>query len=695
MPLSTSHYIAELPRDRLTLPEPYLYKLLLDAQKLEDTAERRREFKRLLVTRQMEEGIAPPQVDQKELTDFMNPDDPELKMDRSLALARLLERHLEEIQDFLESQRPAVLELFHRESPLRQGEMDRAYFENPELVRADLEAFATQFGIDKTPLDLHTGNIQDLHIICQNGQKVRGRFYLETACKALGTAKNKTEASSKVAAILKQLLKTVGFDIFDKDYFQDQAKVKADLTVFASQLGEGKIPFDLSTLNIGPLSITCQNGRVIKGQSYLRIAAIALGFGKNTVEAMRVRGYTLKYLLKTAGFDLFDEDYFRDPNKVKADLTAFAIQLGAHKTLLELNAKKLRSLSIVCTNGQTMRGGTYLSAAARALGFAKDSKEAKTAHSQVFKHLLKIVGFDIPEYAPLDKAYFEDPDKVKADLTAFAAELGEDKTPLDLSTSNIKPLSINCQNGQVMKGQAYLHIAAKTFGFVRTTKEASSKLFQTFRKLKQIAGFEVNVTELTEYPPLDETYFKEAANVRTDLEALALAASEKAGKTIQPKGLNTGHLETFFTLTTGESMIGQTYLRCAAMALGKAKNKKEVSTMYKSILISLKKIAGFEVTEYPLLDEFYSRDSAKVRTDLDSLAEAVSKKTGKTIQSNNLNTTHVETSFVLTTGESITGSTYLNRVAKALGKAKDHKEAQGIQKATLALLKKTAGFTPE
>ncbi|MDH5597425.1 MAG: hypothetical protein OEY44_04925, partial [Candidatus Peregrinibacteria bacterium] len=189
------------------------------------------------------------------------------------------------------------------------------------------------------------------------------------------------------------LLKLANFDVFDADYFKNPENLQADLTVFASQLGQGKTPLDLNTKNIAPLSITCRNGQPMRGENYLRTAAKALGFAKDKAAAGSKKAETLKHLLKLANFDVFDADYFKNPENLQADLTVFASQLGQGKTPLDLNTNNIGPLSITCQNGQSMRGRTYLKTAARAMSFAKDNKEAASKQAETLRRLKEIAGY--------------------------------------------------------------------------------------------------------------------------------------------------------------------------------------------------------------------------------------------------------------------------------------------------------------
>ena len=58
----------------------------------------------------------------------------------------------------------------------------------------------------------------------------------------------------------------------------------------------------LSTSNLSQIDITCQTGEKVKGFTYLKNAARALGFSKNIKEDGGKQKETLQALFKIAGF---------------------------------------------------------------------------------------------------------------------------------------------------------------------------------------------------------------------------------------------------------------------------------------------------------------------------------------------------------------------------------------------------------
>ncbi len=222
---------------------------------------------------------------------------------------------------------------------------------------------------------------------------MKGTTYLLNVGVALGMAKDTKEANSKTAEILKRLFKISGYEVRDKEYYSNPKHVRSDMEALAEQLGEGKTPLDLSTSNIEKFEITCSNGeKKVRGQTYLLNAGVALGMAKDTREASSQWADILKTLLKIAGYEVRDKEYYSNPEHVKADLEAFAEQLGEGKTPLDLNTSNISNLAIICSNGERVKGGIYLSNAGVALGMAKDSIEASSKRVEILNRLREIAG---------------------------------------------------------------------------------------------------------------------------------------------------------------------------------------------------------------------------------------------------------------------------------------------------------------
>jgi hypothetical protein len=324
----------------------------------------------------------------------------------------------------------------------------------------------------------------------------------------------------------------------------------------------------------------CQNGQEMSGFKFLYRATCAFGFPRNRKEGDHNHTRVLKHLLKTSGFALLDRDYFQDPNNVRADLSSFARQLGSAKCPLDLNTGNLRFLNIKCHNGQERNGITYIRTAASALGLADGVREASSKQAQILKHLLGIAGFEIPEYAPLDSSYFQNLYNVRFDLDSFARQLGEQKTPLDLSGHNMASLCIICRNGQKFKGEAYLRKVAVALGLAMKVREAGSKQAQALSYLVKVADFKI----------LDNAYYRDSVKVCADLNAFAV----QCGEGITPYDLNEKRMRSIsITSQNGQVLSGIRYLYAAARAFGFAGSMKEARSKFVLTLSKLKEIAGF------------------------------------------------------------------------------------------------------
>lgn len=268
-------------------------------------------------------------------------------------------------------------------------------FQNAQSIKSDLLAFAAQLGEGKCPLDLTARNMGPLSIKWGDDREVRGFSYLGRAAVSFGFSKNIKEAGSKFCEALKVLLDTAGYEQLDKAYFRNPEYVKADLCAFAFQLGEDKTPLELSTCNMSTLTISCQNGQRMKGQTYIATTARVLGLDNTKKESNFRMSITLKHLLKTAGYEVLDENYFANPEFVKADLCSFAAQF-ADKSPLDLRARNMELSSIVCQNGQVRNGLAYLHTAAKALRLAKNHKDACKKRMLTLRTLKEIAGFLTP-----------------------------------------------------------------------------------------------------------------------------------------------------------------------------------------------------------------------------------------------------------------------------------------------------------
>jgi len=472
---SLEWFAENLPPEYLNHPEYFLYSTALGVQKMQDIPENRKRFKQLLIERQMSEGIELPAIDQKQLHDFMNPNDRELKLRRSEELLELTTKHLEQTQDFAQAQRLAVLELFHREAPFRQAEMDERYFRNRELVEADLRTYLEHAKGDSLK-DLHTNNPKEsVSIQTQSDEQVTWNTYLSRASGVLFGTKRKTVNPHRRPDTLKALLRIAGLEIpkyirMDEKYFNNPEYVKADLTVYL-QKAEGDSLKELNTNNPGyDTSILTQSGELTRWDTYLsRASGFLLGTKQSTPRKKSNNPHrpsdALKALFKIVGVEVpeyipMDKKYFNDPEIVKADLTAY-LQQAEGKSIKELHTENPEpSIAIKTQSGELVAWRTYLSRASGALLRTKQRTDNPHRPTDALKALLKIAGIDITEYIPMDESYFNNPEIVNADINSYLQH-AEGNMLKDLNTKNPKrSVSIKTQSGELVAWRAYLDRAS-------------------------------------------------------------------------------------------------------------------------------------------------------------------------------------------------------------------------------------------
>ena len=86
--------VAQIPADRLALPEYHLYLQALEAEKLSDVAEARKAFRRALSGRKAEAGINVPEKPDAEMEVYLNDPNPEVRETRAREHATLTLNHL-------------------------------------------------------------------------------------------------------------------------------------------------------------------------------------------------------------------------------------------------------------------------------------------------------------------------------------------------------------------------------------------------------------------------------------------------------------------------------------------------------------------------------------------------------------------------------------------------------------------------
>ncbi len=187
------------------------------------------------------------------------------------------------------------------------------------------------------------------------------------------------------------------------------------------------------------------------------------------------------------------------------------------------------------------------------------------------------------KYEPRDKAYYQNPEKVRFDLNAFAQVSGTERIE-DITTSHVH-LNFTCGTGEEMAFEKYLHHAGATLRLANSVSDAKSKKGEILQKLKQIVGIEVK-----KFPPRDADYFSNAHTVKTDLDNFAQNCGLENGGQLNSSSRITG---TRATCVNGEEVTFSTYIKKAGLTMGViiswAEADKEVST----ILNMLKEFAGY------------------------------------------------------------------------------------------------------
>lgn len=541
------------------------------------------------------------------------------------------------------------------EEEIEYSEMNAAYF-RPENIKADLLAFAKKLGEDKTPMDLNTTNMRKISIVCQNSETLDGRKYFIRYARAFGLAKKTKEISGMRRYILDRLLLAAGYEVYAKmtrEYFTPE-NVKADLQAYAKAVGVEVA--EMSSNIIWTKEALCQNGETVLGVTYLQRVASVFESEKLT-DAYNT-------LLQIAGYEVFDEmgtEYFT-PKNIRADLQAYAKELGDDCVPLDITTGK-KQLSAQCQNGETITLSVYLSRAGMALGMANTDREANSMSRAILDELLDRAG-----YIRMSVDYYTK-ENVKADLLAFAATLGKNKTPHDINTNNISGNDIRCSNCELLNGSRYLTRAAMLFGLAKTAKEAMSVKKQVLNMLMEIAGYDV-------IEDMDIAYFT-PENVRADLKKYA----QKAG--VPLKELNTGNMgQKKVRCGNGEIVKGVLYLDRAGKALGIARTVNEAQSMRKIIIRSLLVMIGCEIDEYEEMTAEYFTPS-NVSADLETIQIQIGE--GSTL--GGLNSKNIrEYNIKCSNGEEIQVRTYFRRASIALGLLETGKNVEVKLEVVLAKL---------
>ena len=268
--------------------------------------------------------------------------------------------------------------------------MDEAYFSSEEKIRNDLETYARAGGHSLEETFVYRVSSQE--VLCENGERVKGQTYLRRAGIALGFAKKSAADRFPQAATLTALKKKIGvtlpekFQEMDATYFANIDHVRDDLEAYAKKINCTSIgDVKASSRPMQNAEILCANGEAVKGFTYLRRAAVALGIAANSAAAKPKEVDALVILkeklgIETKAYPPMDKAYFSLVSNVLYDMEAYAKEIGVE--IIDITTKNCASVGVVCSNGETVRGGTYIRRGAIAFGFGTSDREVSGKTSE-------------------------------------------------------------------------------------------------------------------------------------------------------------------------------------------------------------------------------------------------------------------------------------------------------------------------
>lgn len=269
-------------------------------------------------------------------------------------------------------------------NPTEQNlKLDSTYFENPNYIRADLEAFAAASNppIEGIELCLTTKELNRKANL-SNGKFISLGVYLCEAAKSMGIAKTAREAISIKADVLKTLKERAGLDLLNEKHFKDRDSVRADLEAFVNQGGHAATTALDLTVSLHQIRIKAElpNKEKLTFGTYLNKAAVALGLAMDTSECSSVRSIILEELKKTAGYEALNQHYFNNASNVRSDLEAFGSLRNPPIAAADLDTKQSDTTAKL-QNGQEMSFARYVSKAAISMGWSASSIGTHTAQN--------------------------------------------------------------------------------------------------------------------------------------------------------------------------------------------------------------------------------------------------------------------------------------------------------------------------
>ena len=561
----TEWFVENLPSTHLDFPDYYIYQTLLEVEDLEDIKETRGQFKKLITEKRIEKNIPLPATPDKEMEQFLN--DPECKLERSRELLALTSKYLSEGKALVEAQRLALEQIFHREAPLHQAEMDESYFANRELVEADLRKFLEQAEGDSL-INMNTKNPpQNICITASNGEIIMWSTYLARA--SIGFFGIKNNKPYRKADALNHLLKLCGTHRMNKEYFNNLQFIKHDLNAFLKQ-AKGDHLINLSSVNppFGT-SITVSNGERIAWGTYLNRASAVFFETRQGSDNPHRTSDTLTHLLKLCGVFPMDKKYFSNPKFIRHDLEVCLVYAKG-VLLTDLSTRNIsKGTLITFSNNETITWPTYLNRASAVFFETRQGSDNPHRTSDTLTHLLKLCGV-----FPMDKKYFSNPKFIRHDLETFSIYAKVDAL-IDMNTKNPpQNTSVLISNGERITWGTYL-------------RRASDILFNTRYRTSDVLDY---LIKLCGAHKMDKEYFCNSAFVQKDLKAFLIQSRVNSLNALTP---STPPSMTKIIASNGERITWATYLNRTSTALfGTKSNSKENPHRQSDALKRLKEIAA-------------------------------------------------------------------------------------------------------
>ena len=504
----TEWFVENLPSTHLDFPDYYIYQTLLEVEDLEDIKETRGQFKKLITEKRIEKNIPLPATPDKEMEQFLNPSNTALQIERSREFITLTAKFLREGKDVVEANRLAAEQIFHTEAPLHQPKMNEAYFNNRELVEADLRKYLAQ--TDKNSTEELSTKIPkpSTSIQASNGEEVKWNTYLKRASKIFfGTDEKKsTKNPHRKADALKKLknicgIEAGGYDEMNESYFGNSENIKHDLEQFLSETDKTSID-ELTVKTPGEnISVVTFSRQRVKWNTYLSRASGALlgtEYKKGSKNPHRTSD-ALRELKKICGievkeYDPMDEVYFCNRELVEVDLKKFLNQTD--KTSIDELSTLIpgRSDSITASNGEEVKWSTYLIRASKIILGTVTNKKAKKPHrpANALDELKRIC-----EIKLMNEAYFKNPNFVRCDLERFLAKTDKESI-FELTTTTPRASTATiASNDEEVKWQTYLNRASTDLLGTTGAKNKGNphRNSDALKRLKEIAAQSDNKDE--------------------------------------------------------------------------------------------------------------------------------------------------------------------------------------------------------